>query len=131
MLSLFTLIMITVIAIIAFCFLTANIRQKNVPYKFKSNNKNCHAEVNLLSSVSKFIKNENKNKKIDILVVRLNKEGTLSNSKPCLHCVIHMKKYYSNNIRYIYYSNSHGEINRNSLNELLENTTHISKKYKI
>jgi cytidine deaminase len=103
-----------------YCFLLSG---KNEYKTFKSNNTNCHAEVNLLNSISKFINN----KKIDILVVRLNKSGRISNSKPCLHCLVHMKKYYNNNIRYVYFSNQSGYICRKSIQQLLNDDIHISK----
>lgn len=60
-------------------------------------------------------------------MVRLNKRGILSNSKPCLHCLVHMKKYYEHNIRHIYFSSDTGEIYKKTLDQLLNDKIHISR----
>ena len=62
--------------------------------------------------------------------MRINREGIISNSKPCLHCLVHMEKYYKNNIRYIYFSNQDGNIYRKTLDQLLNDNIHVSKSNK-
>jgi len=48
-----------------------------------------------------------KSKKFSMLVIRINKSGSLCNSKPCYDCIEEFKKF---NINKIYYSNSDGDI---------------------
>ena len=48
-----------------------------------------------------------KNKKFNILVIRVNKNGDLCNSKPCMNCIKHMKKL---GINKIYYSTDDNDI---------------------
>ena len=85
-----------------------------------------HAEMNALNKLkSKFIK---KNQKIDILVLRLNKlHSNLSNSHPCIFCLLKMKKF---PIRNVYYSDDNGNIVKCSLTKLLYFEPHYKcKKY--
>ena len=62
---------------------------------------------------------------IDMLVIRLNKIGTLKNSKPCLHCILDIEKICKKKkikIRYIYYSINDNIIIKKKFSELKEET---------
>lgn len=61
-----------------------------------------HAEINALCKFSK-----KSLKGMDILVIRTNKNLTLSNSRPCNHCI---NKMISLGIRKVYYSDKNGNI---------------------
>lgn len=72
-------------------------------------------------------------KNIDIVIIRVNKSGSLINSKPCIHCILNMynipllKGYV---IKNIYYSNETGIIIKEKLiNMLYSKTFHLSKYY--
>ena len=70
-----------------------------------------HAEVNVLKKLLSHQtgKNKNKNKrkkKIDLIVCRITKEGNLTSSKPCYHCLCYMNQIHSFRINRIYYSTS-------------------------
>lgn len=69
------------------------------------NNARVHAEVNAF----KRIKYDGKIKKIDLLVIRVNNSGRMTNSRPCYHCMKYMTHHlYRYKIRYIYYSTDDG-----------------------
>ena len=89
-----------------------------------------HAEMNLLK---KPIRNFKKHKSIQMIVIRFNKLGELSNSKPCNKCLKYISK--SNlNITHIYYSNDQGIIIKSTVKQLINSEQHytytFSKTYK-
>jgi len=55
-------------------------------------------------------------------VIRINFLGELVNSRPCACCVDYLKDL--GFIRYVYYSNEHGEIVRERISEMI--STHLS-----
>jgi len=59
--------------------------------------------------------------KLEILVIRLDKAGSLKNSKPCSHCLATMKLF---GIKTVYYSTDEGTIERHRVCEL--STEHFS-----
>lgn len=91
----------------------------NIPIN-KSYNKSCstiHAEINailryglrpqgLYGSGNKLIMNK-KNKKIDVIVIRINKINEMCNARSCFHCLKTMKEL---GIRRVYYSINSNEI---------------------
>jgi deoxycytidylate deaminase len=83
-----------------------------------------HAEVNALT---KLPVNRGKLIDIDLIVLRLYKDGTFSYSKPCEHCINYMKNIIKNGYRIntVLYSNHDGFIESIKLNNII--TTHISK----
>jgi hypothetical protein len=58
---------------------------------------------------------------LEILVIRVDKDGLLKNSRPCNHCVESLKMF---GIRNIYYSNDHGQIIKERVITLEQ--THVS-----
>lgn len=90
-------------------------------------NKSVHAEEDALHKyICKRKKDTKKRPKIDLLVIRIADNGTLKNSKPCLHCMMALKSYNNKevNIRNIYYSNDDGEIEHIKFNKLFDNRHH-------
>jgi cytidine deaminase len=75
-----------------------------------SNGMTVHAEINLLSKIKC-------NKSISILVIRINKEGKLKESKPCYHCLKAMRNS-GLNIKYVYYSTSNGNIVKETFSKM-------------
>lgn len=78
----------------------------NKYYKVKMNNDTVnlaiHAEVDAISSISsKYLKG------LDIIVIRVNKNNGMKNSRPCNSCIDKMKQ---KGLRKVYYSNSQGDI---------------------
>ena len=73
-------------------------------------------------------------KKVDILVIRANKSGSIGTSKPCYHCILAMnislpKKGYV--VNDVYYSDRDGNIVATRLASLLqEENPHLSTYYK-
>lgn len=97
---------------------------------FRGTGQTIHAEISLMKKLKKV----NKNMKIDILVIRINRNGTLGMSKPCKNCIEIM-----NNIAYtkgyiidkVYFSNYDGEITCLKFTTLKEEKNkHISKYFK-
>jgi cytidine deaminase len=76
-----------------------------------------HAEVN---AIQKIKNKKNKPKKLDIVVVRFTKLGTLAESRPCYHCLCFMERS-GLDIRNVYYSTSEGIIAKEKLCEMRSN----------
>ena len=76
--------------------------------KYKKFPNSCHAEMAALSNITNWEKVNGSS----ILVLRLNKSGTLSNSSPCKYCTETLKHY---GIKMVYYSSISGEIKRKRL----------------
>jgi cytidine deaminase len=81
-----------------------------------------HAEHDAINNLPALPKNK-KLKKVELLVIRSSKTGVLGMSKPCEHClqIIKLasdKGYYINKV---YYSTIDGNIDKSSVDELLEN----------
>ena len=92
-----------------------------------------HAEVDAIKHLKpRKGKGRNiKKKNINLLVIRVNKNGNLKNSKPCIKCLFHMSnvKYYK--IKYVYYSNNEGQLIEEKLSDLLSSEEkHISSRFR-
>lgn len=49
---------------------------------------------------------------VNIIVVRISKDGKIGNSRPCENCIKRLKKFNKQiKIKYVYYSNAEGRIN--------------------
>jgi cytidine deaminase len=109
-------------------FITYGENQDRLNY----NSSSIHAEECCLYKLKPIT--DNKFKKIDLLVVRVSKGGSLNMSKPCGHCIKLMKnlateKGYS--VKNVYYTESNDVVVKTSLNKLLnDDNVHISKYYR-
>jgi len=54
-------------------------------------------------------------KKLEIVVIRVNKNGELFNSNPCNTCLYYMKLYC---IKSVYYSDENGDIIKEKINQI-------------
>lgn len=81
----------------------------------------CHAESKTLS---KYYCNKNKYKKLNLLVIRINKDYKLCNARPCYHCLQMMIKY---NIDKVFYSIDEYNIVSEKVNDMI--SIHLSKYY--
>jgi cytidine deaminase len=76
---------------------------------------------------------DGKVQKVCLLVMRVTKHGDYTMSKPCMHCIEKMNGLIGKNykITSVYYSNSSGDIEKCSLNQLNKDPCkHVSKLYK-
>jgi tRNA(Arg) A34 adenosine deaminase TadA len=89
----------------------------------------CHAEI---SALNKYYKNNRKKKykqiplnKLTIVVIRIDSNGNLMNSKPCSQCI---SKIYNSGIKKVIYSTQDGTIITESVKNLIKNTRLSSGK---
>lgn len=90
-----------------------------------------HAEEDCINKIP--YKKDGKIKKVSLLVLRVNKLGNLTMSKPCKHCIQKMNEIIHKNykITSVYFTNNEGDIEKCSLNQLnAEPDKHISKFYR-
>lgn len=88
----------------------------------------CHAEMDVLSKYDK-VKSKSKRVPADIIVIRINRSGEMTNSRPCGKCI----KYMANSkckIRHIYYSFDATTIIRTTIKELLSEPVHTSWRFR-
>ena len=94
--------------------------------------KSVHAEDQAIRKLP--ITDNKRRKRVDLLVIRVNRNGSFGNSKPCLHCIWLLsqklpERGYS--IGRVYFSNAMGQIVMCKMHDLVEDDTpHISKYYK-
>jgi len=75
-----------------------------------------HAEVSALHKFNNIFKH-NPNKKIkELIVLRLNRQYELKNSKPCKHCLETMFQY---NVKYVIYSENNGSMTKIKVKDLI------------
>ena len=78
------------------------------------------------------INNKSKNKKkIDLIVIRVDMNGNLKNSKPCFKCIKYLDQLRFYKLKNVYYSNDDGDIILIKFSELkFSNNIHVSKRFK-
>jgi len=91
-----------------------------------------HAEIDAYIKMSKFIKRkEIKTNKMNLIVIRTNKSGTLCNSAPCYNCTLFLSKNKEIEIDKLYYSTSDGKIDCIKFSDWKKNgTNHLSEGWK-
>ena len=99
--------------------------------RIRFNNKNCkvHAEIDALKSLRHYIKNKKiKLKRVNLIVIRVNKTGNLCESMPCGRCVTELNRRVGKLINYLFYSRADGSITKIKFSEFLnKNYCHKSK----
>ena len=84
------------------------------------NNKSTHAEVDAMKKIQ-YKKIEGK---MDLIVIKLSKNGEFRESRPCLTCLKSMRGL---KIKHVYYSTVNGDIQREKFNGMEENpNTYLS-----
>jgi hypothetical protein len=96
--------------------------------------KSVHAEQHAVQKLPPPQKRGRHLKKVDLLVIRVNRSGTMGNSKPCVHCIYMLaqklpEKGYS--LARIYYSDEKGGIHESKLRTLMweDEAPHLTKFY--
>lgn len=77
--------------------------------------------------------NGNRKILIDLIVIRVAKNGSLKSSHPCSKCLLHLhnlclKTNYK--LKYIYYSDENGQINKVKFTKLLLSEEYISSRFR-
>jgi hypothetical protein len=69
--------------------------------------------------------------KLDLVVIRVNKQGIFRNSRPCVNCLAHLTRLRKYNLRYIFYTTDEGTLTRVKFARLLADTSggHTSKRF--
>lgn len=78
----------------------------------------CHAEESALNNYRSKYRPGSKNiatRKLKIIVIRINKDGNMTESKPCSHCISVMKSF---GIRKVTYSNKEGKLVTESVDDV-------------
>lgn len=92
-----------------------------------------HAEANAIMKLPT-LPRKSRLKRVDLLVIRTSRDGTMGCSKPCVNCMNFMKqklpeKGYT--LNRVYFSNKEGNIVESSFHKLLqEEDVHVSRFYK-
>lgn len=93
----------------------AILRTRKIPLSFGINsNYNGHAEQVAVKNAYSNIRN--KRKKLNIIVIRVNKKGELTLSRPCTRCIINLRE--TEAIDKVFYSNVNGDIVMEKLSEM-------------
>lgn len=68
---------------------------------------------------------------INLVVIRVNLQGKLKNSKPCFKCIEHMARISSYKLKNVYYSDDEGNILMTKFKNLLDDENkHVSKRFR-
>ena len=70
---------------------------------------------------------------IDLIVIRVTKNGSLKSSHPCSKCLLHLQNLClktSYKLKYIYYSDETGQINKIKFTKLLLSNEYISSRFR-
>jgi hypothetical protein len=92
-----------------------------------------HAEENAIRKLP-VLPRKNRLKKVDMLVIRTNRDGNLGSSRPCKNCICHMatklpEKGYA--LQRVYYSDTGGMIHYESFHKLVhDDNCHVTRYYK-
>ena len=101
--------------------------------RFGNDKLTTHAEIDALKKLDNLIrvKKCKKNKKMDLVVIRINKSGNLCESAPCYHCTKELERSKVVKINNLYFSRSDGTIICIKFSEWLKNENfHISKGWR-
>ena len=119
-----------------YAFFVEHGRAKNHEIVSRGANKMCnqyntptlHAEINAYNKMSNYYAR----KTLDLIIIKLNREGTLLASRPCYNCIKSLL-YTGINIKHVYYSNN-GSIEKENFNTMFESdktTLSSGMKYKL
>ena len=87
------------------------------PYKARRNN---HKNFR-----QKIIKNY-RTSHFELLVIRINKQGQLRNSRPCIMCIEDMRRY---NVKRVFYTDDNGQIVYENISQMIPSTTDTRLSY--
>lgn len=115
---------------------------KKLPYygenKYINNIKTVHSEEDVINDLKRkfwYKINKKNKKKFNLLNIRISKNGmTITNSRPCVHCVIMCNKTNNNSgiyINKVFYTEDNNTLIQTNINKLINSDdNYISKFYK-
>lgn len=86
-----------------------------------------------MDAIKHLPKKENKKKKINInlIVIKVDLNGNLKNSKPCCKCIKFLDRIKNYKIKYVFYSGKHGSIECAKFKDLKNDPNkHISSRFR-
>lgn len=90
-----------------------------------------HAEVDALNHLPPPQELKAYKKTINLIVIRIDLNGNLKNSKPCFKCIEYLRKIRGYKLRYVYYSDDNGNILMEKFNDLLNSENkHVSRRFR-
>jgi deoxycytidylate deaminase len=117
-----------------FCVLKKNDGLKNVASganHMRRNRSNCDRSIHSEEEALYNLPSNNKKKiELILIVIKMSHNGKLGMSKPCSNCIKKLQNIRGYYIRYIYYSDSTGNIIKTKLSDLILEEQHISRYFK-
>jgi cytidine deaminase len=94
-----------------------------------------HAEMAVIFQLMKSAPRKGRKRiDLDLIVVRVNKCGSLSNSKPCAKCLKYLERLNQTScyrVRDVYYSDSNGQVICVKFNELVKDVQkHVTRRFR-
>jgi hypothetical protein len=91
-----------------------------------------HAEIDALKKIESMIKCKKiKKKKMNLIVLRINKSGLLCESAPCYHCTIELQKNQNIIIDKLFFSRADGTITCIKFSDwVVKDNYHVSKGWR-
>ena len=93
----------------------------------------CHSSIHAeIDAYNKLIRGKYANarkikkEKIDLIVIRINKNGELKQSRPCKHCINKLINMANYKIGKVYYSDENGNIVSETLTDLINNSNYVT-----
>ena len=100
-------------------------------HRFKNMNMRYHAEISALNKLYNIYRNRKiKHKKLNLIVIRINRIGELCESMPCFKCVKELERRAKHMIDHIYYSRADRSISKIKFMDMVENENmHFGKTW--
>lgn len=90
-----------------------------------------HAEIDALAEVRRIYGGTKRIQRLNLLIVRFTRNGTIGCAKPCFHCMKQLREATYVNIQKVYYSDKSGNIICEKFSALAESNDHyISSGYR-
>lgn len=89
-----------------------------------------HAEMEALKRLDGRCRHTRRRKKINLIVLRVNKSGELCNSKPCGKCIEYMAGLKNYRINKVYYSDENGGIVAKKFGVLYHDERHKTYRFR-
>jgi cytidine deaminase len=99
-------------------------------YNKMSPKKSIHAEINVMTRWIN-LNTGIKNKKINMVIIRVNNNGNLLESYPCAQCIanlVKLCKQHNINLNWVYYSCKYGQIHKIKFSAIIKSTYRHKRK---
>ena len=101
------------------------IATNNYLSRYNDNKITTHAEMNAIKQLAiQMCRVRVCRKTVDLIVIRVNKNGQLTMSQPCYHCAKELVKNKKIKIRHLYFSNKYGTIEKHNFLTWYNMTNH-------